>query len=144
VHPFCSLKGQIRKTILLFVPLLLSLGCSKGLATNPAPTPSYVTISPQTATVACDVNGCTPQTVQFTATVKDQTGKNLMPNATVGFSIGFDPGSSHPSAALAQGPGQAATVTFQPALVNVYATAIITTFGGTQVKSQATITVTQQ
>jgi len=135
----------LKKIVLLFVPLLFSLGCSQGLAT-PAATPSFVTISPQTASVTCDVNGCTPQTVGFTATVKDQTGKNLMPNAAVGFSIGFDPGSSHPSAAITQGPGQTATVTFQPALVsgNVYATAIITTFGGTLVKSQATITVTQQ
>jgi hypothetical protein len=135
----------MKNTILLFVLLLFSLGCNNGLATTP-PTPSFVTISPQTATVTCDVDGCTPQTIKFTAAVEDQTGKNLMPNATVGFSIGVNAGSVHPNATIVS-QGQTATVTFLPALPpggTVYTTAIITTFGGTLVKSQATITVTQQ
>jgi len=135
----------MKKTILFFAPLLFSLGCSKGLATIP-PTPSFVTISPQTAAVTCDADGCTPQTIKFTAAVEDQTGKNLMPNATVGFSIGVNVGSVHPNATIAS-QGQTATVTFLPALPpggTVYTTAIITTFGGTLVKSQATIAVTQQ
>lgn len=134
----------MKKTVVLFIPLLFSFGCSKGLATIP-PTPSFVSISPQTAAVTCDADACVPQTIVFTATVKDQNG-NLMPNAPVGIAISLNVGfTAH--AAITQGPGQTATMTFQPGQPpggTVYATAIITTFGGTLVKSQATVAVTQQ
>ena len=135
----------MKKIVLLFVPLMFSLGCSQGLATTP-PTPSFVSISPQTATVTCDVDACTPLSIKFTATVADQTGKNLMPNATVTFGNGVNAGSVHPNFTVVS-QGQTATVTFQSGLPpggTVYITAIITTFGGVLVKSQATITVTQQ
>jgi len=134
----------MKKIALLFVPLLFSLGCSKGLAT-PAATPSYVTISPQTAAVTCDVNGCTPQTVEFTATVYASDGTTLMPNATVSFSDDVNDGFSHPNfTKVSQGQSETLTFLADSPAGTVYPTAIITTYGGTLVKSQATITVTQQ
>ena len=74
----------MKKTVVLFIPLLFSLACSKGLATTPD-LPEYVTISPKTGTVTCDVNGCTPETMEFTATVYASDGTTLMPNAKVGW-----------------------------------------------------------